>query len=121
SREINFLFFSKTLQPIKREMVFQIDLGVLNLNHRPGYAYVYNAEIYGSEHNGLLWLLEPYEWSLNGWRLSTIITFSKIWQSGNGSSWSYLWDVMTVPGKHEPLNIATHKIRYSLIINKQKK
>jgi hypothetical protein len=121
ARPFKFLFIKKELQPVKRFVSFQLNAGILNLNRRPGYAYVYDSELDGTKTNGLSWLFDSYKWSLNGWRFGTRVEFSKFRASGNGRKWAYLWDVAHAPGKFEPFQMASHRIQYTVIINNNKR
>lgn len=121
ARSFKLWFIKKELQPVKRNISFQLNAGVLNFNKRPGYAYVYDSELDGSNSNGLSWILDSYKWSLNGWRFGTRIEFSKYRASGNGRKWAYLWDIAHAPGRYEPFQMAMHRIQYTLIINNNKR
>jgi len=114
----NLLFFKRPLKKVTRNISFQLNLGLANSNYRPGYAYSYIAEIDGSQTDEFSSILDNYELSFNGWRLGCQIDFTKFRQSGNGHKWSYIWDVVSAPGKFEPYQMATHRIQYTLIINR---
>jgi hypothetical protein len=116
-RVINLYFFKPTLKPVKRDLSFQINAGILNFNHRPGYAYTYEAEINGTETTPVKWLFHNYSWSMNGWRLHTRLNFTRYLPNGNARQWSYVWDAAHAPGKHEAFQMATHRIQYSLLFN----
>ncbi len=116
-RVLNLYIFKPTLKPVKRELSLQINTGILNFNHRPGYAYTYEAEINGTETTPVNWLFDNYYWSMNGWRLHTRINFTRYHSNGNARQWSYVWDAVHAPGKHEAFQMATHRIQYSLLFN----
>ncbi len=120
-KDFKLLFIKKQLHPVKRKIAFQLNAGVINLNRRPGYAYVYDSELDGTKTNGISWIFDAYQWSLNGWRFGTRIEFSRYRPSGNGKKIAYLWDVAHAPGKFEPFQMATHRIQYTLIINNNRK
>lgn len=113
-------FIKKTLLPVERHLSFKLNVGVLNFNYRPGYAYISDSELDGSNSNGLKSLLEGYSWKMNGWRLGTTIEFTKMRPNGNGHKWAYIWTAANAPGKFEAFQIASHSLRYTLIINKKK-
>lgn len=115
------IWFLKIKQkPSRQKLSFQADLGLLNFNHRPSYNYVYFDEIDGSSKNDVFSLMKSYEWSLNGYRIGTKIEFSKYASTGNGCKIAYVWDMANAPGKHQAFQMATHRIQYTLIINKNK-
>lgn len=120
-KDFRLLFIKKQLQPVKRKISFQLNAGIINLNRRPGYAYVYDSELNGTKTNGIKWIFDSYQWSLNGWRFQTRIEFSKYRPSGNGRKIAYLWDIAHAPGKFEPFQMAIHRIQYTLIINNNRK
>ncbi|KEO71769.1 hypothetical protein [Anditalea andensis] len=116
-----FLFVQTTLQPVRRYVDIQANIGLLNLNRRPGYAYVYHNEWDGTDTDPASWVLDAYKWSLNGWRLGTRLEYSWFKPSGNGRKISYLWDAAHAPGRHEAFQMASHTLQYTLIINNNKK
>lgn len=121
NKKIKFLFIEKTLLPIKRHWDFQANVGVLNFNRRPSYAYVYKEEWDGTDTNPALWIMEPYNWSMNGWRLGTRVEYSWFRPSGNGRKWAYIWDAAHVPGRFESFQMASHTLQYAIIINNNKR
>ena len=110
-------FLDLIFQPVDRELSFQANVGLLNLNRRPGYAYVYVSEVDGVQTNPVTWVNNPYTWSLNGWRLSARIELSRYWPNGNGRKLAYHWDAVHAPGKFEAFQMASHRLQYTLIIN----
>lgn len=112
-KELNLWVFKPTLKPVKRDLRFQLNAGVLNFNYRPGYAYAYEGEIIGTETKPLSWVLSNYKWSLNGWRLGTELEFKTYLPNGNARSWSYVWDASHVPGRYENFQLASHQLRFT--------
>lgn len=112
-----FWFIKRTLRPVKRNVSFQLNTGILNLNWRPGYSYLSDSEFNGSDTSGLSYLLDSHSWSLNGWRLGTRLEYSKFRSNGNGMKLSYVWDAVHAPGKFESFQMASHSFRYTLIVN----
>jgi hypothetical protein len=112
----DFLLFTRTLQPAKRNLSFQLNIGLLNLNYRPGYAYNSDVALDGSNTNPLAFLLDGHAWKVNGYRLNTQLHYTKYIPNGNGHRWSYVWDIAQAPGRFEPFEMVTHRIQYTLII-----
>ncbi|HPW66723.1 MAG TPA: hypothetical protein PLS84_06520 [Salinivirgaceae bacterium] len=108
---INLYLFKITLKPLKRDLMFQTDVGVLNINHRPGYAYSYESEVIGTETTPVKWFFDDYKWSLNGWRLRTHLTYKTYHKNGNAQSIACVWEAFSAKGKIEPFQMATHSIR----------
>jgi hypothetical protein len=120
AKEKKCLFVKKWKEPQKRSLAFQLNAGLLNFNYRPGYNYVDFPNIDGTLTNNLQFLLDGYQWSMNGYRLGTRIELSRFYRSGNGVRISYLWDVIHAPGQHQSFQMATHRIQTSMIINNRK-
>jgi hypothetical protein len=93
------------------------NLGLLNLNFRPGYAYSYDAEMNGSETSGLAYRFSDYALKINGWRLGTKLEYAQKRASGNGFKIAYTWDAVHAPGRYEIYQMAAHSLSYSLLIN----
>ncbi|MFN4000396.1 hypothetical protein [Algoriphagus sp.] len=121
SKEFGFWFLKRTLNPAKRKLSFQLNAGLLNFNWRPGYSYVLDSEINGSDSKLTEYFFASHSWSLNGWRLGSRLEYSVIRPSGNGMKFSYVWDAAHAPGKFENFQMASHSIRYTLIVNSSKK
>ena len=113
-----FLFIKRNLKPCSRSISFQLNTGILNFNYRPGYAYNGMSELDGSKTNPLTYLLDKYQWSLNGIRIGTRIEFTKKRASGNMQKWAYLWDFVSAPGMFESFQMGSHRIQYSIMINR---
>jgi|AntRauTorckE5430_2_1112549.scaffolds.fasta_scaffold09530_1 hypothetical protein len=118
SRQLNLWLFKPTLKPVKRDLRFQFNAGLLNFNYRPGYAFAYDNEINGAETNNIQYLLnDSYRWSLNGWRLNTELEFITYLKNGNARSFSYVWDAAHAPGDIEAFQMFSHSLRYTLYFN----
>lgn len=121
TKTINFLGKKKEKKPIKREISFQCQIGLLNFNHRPSqYSFVYLGSINGTATNPAMWLFDEYSWSLNGWRLGTQIEYSWYKSTGNGRKIAYIWEAAHCPGNFEAFQMGIHKIQYTIIINNNK-
>ncbi|MBN2650270.1 MAG: hypothetical protein JXR50_11080 [Prolixibacteraceae bacterium] len=119
-KNIKLWFLNFKQKPARRNLSFQANIGLLNFNHRPSYNYFYFSKIDGNSVSSLSSMMKTYDWSLNGWRVGTKIEFSKFTSSGNGFKIAYVWDITSAPGKHQAFQMASHRIQYSLIINKNK-
>lgn len=117
----NWLIFKRTVYPVKRSLSFQLNAGLLNMNYRPGYAYIENGVLNGMSTNVFSYFLTGYKWTVNGWRLGTRIEFTGFRPNGNGHKWSYLWDAASLPGRFEPFQMASHRIQYTLMFNYTKR
>jgi hypothetical protein len=114
-------FIKGTKKPCKSAISFQMNVGVLNFNHRPStYNYVYLGAIYGTALS-LDSFLKEYQWKLNGWRLGTQVDYTWYYPSGNGRRISYIWEAAHAPGSFESFQMAIHKIQFTILINNKKK
>lgn len=116
---IDLYLFKMKFKPVKRDLAFQCNIGLLNMNYRPGYAYAMDSEVIGSETNPISYLLNGHQWSVNGWRLNTLLEYSQYRPSGNGYKIACVWDAAFAPGKFEHFQIASHSIKFTYIINRK--
>lgn len=107
-KTVHFYFFKKTFQPVRRELHLVGDVGLLNLNYRPGYAYIYEDEINGTDTDLLAYLFSDHRWSLNGWRLRTETGWTRYLNNGNAIRYTYQWDALHAPGRFEAYQQASH-------------
>ncbi|MCC5943468.1 MAG: hypothetical protein JJT94_00930 [Bernardetiaceae bacterium] len=121
SKEQDWLLFTRKLRPIKRELSFQLNVGVLNFNYRPGYAYLSDFEFDGSDTSPLVFLYGGHKLYLNGYRLRTHVAYTSYRQNGNAHSWSYHWDAAHAPGGYEIFQMAIHRFQYTLMFHRSKK
>jgi len=119
-KKINLFLFKPILKPVKRDLRFLLNIGVLNVNYRPGYAYSYDSELVGTETGPVKWEFDNYKWSLNGWRIQTQLEYIKYLNNGNARSWSYIWRAAHIPGRHEAFQMASHQIQFTLFFNSKK-
>jgi hypothetical protein len=121
ARKLNLWLIKPTLKPVKRDLRFQFNAGILNFNYRPGYAYSYNEEIKGTEGSLMSEVFSGYKWSLNGWRFNTELEYITYLPNGNARSWSYIWEAANAPGRHESFQMASHQIRYTYYFQTKKR
>lgn len=115
---IKFLFHTIRKKPQKRQLIFQANVGLINFNHRPGYAYLYEGPIHSKETSILSWKFDNYNWMVNGYRIQTGLTYKRYFRYGNARSISYIWEVFNAPGKIEPFQMAIHQLRFTLFFNR---
>lgn len=89
------------------------DLGIINVNFRPGYAYNYMPEIDRPSIN----TLSDYSLSINGMRFIAATGFMGHLSNGNIISVSYIFDAYTAPGKYEPFDYARHSVKFAIMFN----
>lgn len=117
SKTFHFWFIEKDLIPVSRKIAFQLNIGLLNFNYRPGYAFRYDKD---PDVAATDYLFSQYQLKLNGWRFGTRLDFTRYFSTGNGKQWSYHWDIVHAPGTYEAFQMASHSIRFTKIINSLK-
>lgn len=105
-------------KPKTQNFDFQLDVGVLNFNYRPGYAYVHDSELTGEP--GLGWALADHRWKLNGWRLGTALGYRRQRSNGNAMRIDYCWEAVHAPGRFKALQFASHQVRVVFLFNTKK-
>lgn len=115
AKEIQILFFKKKLEVQKRELSYLLDLGLLNMNFRPGYAYRYLPSV--EKNNGLAAnLFANHQFSIfNGYRLKARLDYTRYLPNGNATQFSYVFDAYQATGRYEPLQYALHSFRFSIL------
>jgi hypothetical protein len=99
------------LKAKKRELSFQQNIGILNLNYRKGsYVVPYLGKI-----DEEVSYFSNYALCLNGWRLYSRLNYTTYLRNGNGFQVSYAWDVYHLPGKFNVFEGASHSIVFSLM------
>lgn len=121
TKQLNLWIFKPTLKPVKRDLRLLLNVGVLNFNYRPGYAYSYDSEMNGMETNPVSWVFSNYKWSINGFRLKTQLEYITYLPNGNARSLSYVWEAAHAPGKHEAFQMASHRIQYTIHFHTKKR
>ncbi len=117
AKTLNLKFKTFELKPVKRQLDFRLNAGMLNFNYRPGYSYVHDSELDGDNSSGLGWLLSEHRWKLNGWRLSTALGFTRYRSNGHAVRVEYRWDAVHAPGRYESFQMAAHNLRLVFMFN----
>ncbi len=107
----------KQKKPVKRQVDFRLNVGMVNLNYRPGYSFVHDSELDGESPPGLAWLLSEHRWKVNGWRLGTELGLTRFRANGHPIRLSYHWDAMHAPGRFEHFQMAVHALRITFMFN----
>ncbi len=105
--------------PKNQSLDFQMNVGVLNLNYRPGYAYVHDSELTGEP--GLSYVLADHRWTLNGWRLATSLGYVRRQGNGNATRLAYCWEALHAPGRFHAFQFAAHRLKVVFMFNTTKR
>ena len=111
-KQKKFLFINYTLQPVKRQLDFLLNLGVLNTNYRNGYVYIGQSALTNEPK-----LFDDYQWRINGFRMSTNLRYTKYFASGNGLRFNYSWDAYFTGDDPEKFEMAQHVLGVAILFN----
>ncbi len=103
----------------KQKAIFAtMHIGVINLNNRPGYNYSTTVPLISDEHTKDEQLNR--KWKMNGTRLQTEIGIVSNKFKGYSQAYSYVFEGIKAPGRFEPFGFATHHIKYTLYLKRNK-
>lgn len=87
-----------------------LNLGILNLNLRPGYPYMIHFSDLNSNY------IEEYNIFLGGFRMRSQLAYIVYTKNGNGLELKYLWDAYSTGKKDEHLlNVGMHSFQFSFL------
>jgi len=109
----------KRKNDVFRTLAYQLNVGLINFNYRPGYAYGGFSEFDGSNTNGLQFLLDGHFWSLNGIRVQSRVEWIINKKKKYSNRWIYSWELITAPGKFEKFQFVSHTFTYSMLLFKK--
>jgi len=117
----NLGLFTYRAKAQQSALSFRLDLGLVNLNYRPGYAYLSDSEVNGTN-IGLSYVFDAHQWKLNGARMETTLAYQRQQNSNqNGAKWAYHWEIIHAPGAFESFQMAIHQFSYTLLIHRKYK
>ncbi len=102
-------------KPRKRELSYQLNIGLINNYLRNGYAYLGQSEVIND-----FKLLDDYKFGfLKGYRANSAINYTTYLKNNNALQFSYSWDVLSTGNnnKNNRFEMASHKIQFSLLFN----
>jgi hypothetical protein len=117
-KNLKIWFLKKTFKPKERTLNLKLNIGILNFNYRPNYAYLSDSEINGSSTNWVKYYLNGYQLKMNGWALSSALEYERLKESGNRIKWSYNWSAYSAPGRFEPFQMAHHSVKFTLMFKR---
>jgi hypothetical protein len=97
----------------KSSISISLNVGILNMNFRPGYAYNYIPQITGLEISNF----GDYKLSVNGFRVQSRIDYTRFFMNRNSARITYFFDAYSAPGRYEPLHFLRHSLILSLLFN----
>ncbi len=110
-----FLFIKYHLNPIKRQLDYHLNIGVLNTNYRNGFVYIGQSDLTTDPET-----FDGYKWRVNGFRMNTSLRYTKYFSSGNALQFSYAWDAYFTGDEPEKFEMAQHVLGVSILFNTRK-
>lgn len=115
---IDLKLFKIKFLPTNHRLGFTSNIGLLNTNYRPGFAYVYSGEIDGNNTSPISYFFTDYKFSVNGFRILNSVYFTRYLKNGNAYRYNYSWEYLNAPGKFEPYQLIIHNLSFALLFNK---
>ncbi len=95
----------------KRDLSFQLNMGIINSNYRNGYAYTNHSVIINDAN-----LFDGYEFNFfDGFRMSTSLEYTTFCKNGNALRWAYTWEGYQTSSNINQLETVHHKLSFSLL------
>jgi hypothetical protein len=111
--EKKFLFIRYKLNPVKRNISFGMNIGILNGVYRNKFAYLGQSDLLND-----FQIFDNYQFSLfSGFRASTSLDYTVFLNNKNALRCSYVWDVYKSGKQIETFQLANHSLRVSLLFN----
>ena len=105
-----------TLQPRRKEILWDLHGGFLNSALRNGFAYIYDDPAIEISS-----LYPSYRWFWGGMRLQSRLTYQWFKSNGNGYGLSYIWTAATTGGPYETYQFAAHQFSFFLLFQHKSK
>ena len=113
ARTIDLLWVPFYFKPRRREINFQLDIGLVNANYRNGYAYIGQELIL----NNII-IFDGYELSVfTGYRFGSKLDFTYYLLNRNAIRFAYIWDAYTTGGDLPRFEMSHHILEFALLYN----
>jgi hypothetical protein len=108
-----FLFIKYYLPKRKRDLAFQLNLGLLNSNYRNGISYQGQSAVLNNPVS-----FDGYEFNLfSGFRASSSLHYTIYLPNQNGFRVAYLWDAYSTGGDRDRFVMSHHLLQFSFLFN----
>jgi hypothetical protein len=114
-----FLWIKYQKKERTRELSFRVNVGIMNNSVRNGFAYIGQSGVLNE-----FKLFDGYSFNaFSGFRMGTTLdyTLGLINGSKNKIRFTYAWDALKTAGSYEPLEIASHTLKFALMFNTNNK
>lgn len=111
--EKKFLFIRYKLNPVKKNISFGMNIGIVNGVYRNKFAYSGQSDLL-NEYK----IFDNYQFNIfTGFRASTSLDYTVFLNNKNALRCSYVWDVYKSGKQIETFQLANHSLRVSLLFN----
>ena len=108
-----FLFIRYQLKPKIRNLALALHVGLVNSEYRNGFVYTGQSAILNEPK-----AFDGYEFKLfSGFRMGTILNYTKSLKNKNKIQFSYLWDAYKTEGNTKNFEMAQHTLKVTLMFN----
>lgn len=101
-----------------RSAFLMLNIGVLNLNNRPGYNYNTNIPVISSVNSDDPSIKRKLR--ANGFRFQGEIGIKSLKIFGYATQYSYMYEGILTKGKNEPFGLVAHHFKYTIFLNRIK-
>lgn len=111
--EKKFMFIRYKLYPVKRDISFGMNIGIVNCVYRNKFSYTGQSALLNDSQ-----LFDNYQFNMfTGFRASTSLDYTVFLNNKNALRCSYVWDVYKTGKQIETFQLANHSLRVSLLFN----
>lgn len=109
-KDVKFLFIKYKLKPLKRNLSWQFNTGLMNNNVRNGFAFIDQDAVINEPST-----FSGYQLNLfSGFRLSSQIDYTLYLNTGNMIRFSYVWDAYRTGNEFDKFEMGHHMFTTSL-------
>jgi len=117
TKDRKFLFFKYTLNPVKMNLAFRFNVGLVNSYYRNGFIYANQTDIKNGDK-----LLEGYKFHFfSGQILSSALDYTYYLKNKNALQISYIWRAYTTNENVNNFEMANHTLKFTLLFNTNNK
>ena len=110
AKEVKILFIKYKLKPLRRNISWQFNAGLLNSNLRNGFAFINQTALVNEPDR-----FTDYQFNIfSGFRLSSQIDYTLYLNTGNMVRFSYLWDAYRTGEEFDKFEMGHHMFTTSL-------
>lgn len=117
SKSKKILFIKYQTKPKTRNLAYRLNIGLVNSSYRNGYVYAGQSDVLNAPK-----ITDDYEFKMfSGFRMSSALDYTVSLKNKNKVQLSYLWDAYKTGGNLDPLEMAQHTLKLTLLFNTNNK